>query len=368
MNKPETMLSELNNCMPKPYRGNVVKDTEALKAWHASTGRESALEPELPIIDPHHHLYDAPSQGQRYLLPDLLDDMQHGHNIVATVYVEAYRSMWRKAGPPAMQPVGEIEFAAGVSAMAASGTYGHCKVAAAIVGYADLTLGAAVEDVLNAQLECSGGRLRGIRQQVAYEPGHIGSVIRDGAPQHLLLDGRFREGIARLAQRDLSFDVWAYHTQLDELHDLIVQSPNTRFVLNHIGGVIGVADYSDKRGEIFAYWRERMKALAPYDNLVIKVGGLGMAVFGFGFEHRSSPARSEELAAAWAPYIDTCIELFGTERCMFESNFPVDKQSCGYTELWNAFKRASRSLSPAERQSLFYGTAHRTYRMDGLLQ
>ena len=349
-----------------PFQGNQPKNTGELAAWHSRTRHENVIDPELVIIDPHHHLFDAPARGQRYLLPDLLSDISGGHNITATVYVEAYHSMWRRIGPPEMRAVGEVEFAAGVAAMAESGTYGDCRVAAAMVSHADLRLGERVDEVLQAQQERSGGRLRGIRQQVAYEPGHIGSFIMDRAPEHLMLDTQFQRGFARLARLGLSFDVWAYHTQLAEVQQLASRFPDTTIILNHVGGVMGVADYCHRRDEIFAYWRNVMKTLVPHKNVKIKVGGMGMAVFGFGFEQRDTPPSSAALAQAWKPYIETCIEIFGPQRCMFESNFPVDKQSCGYTELWNAFKLVTRSLSASERASLFSQTALNTYRIESL--
>ncbi len=347
------------------YKGNQPKRTAELLAWHAATGREEALEPDLLIIDPHHHLYEAPIQGDRYLLPDLLKDIGGGHNIAATVYVEAYGSMWRPYGPPEMRPVGEVEFAAGVAAMAASGIYGPCRVAAAIVAHANLSLGERIEDVLHAQIASSGGRLRGIRHQAAHDDGIIGSLIKHKAPDGLLLDEQFRKGFARLSRLGLSFDAWVYHTQLAETEDLAARFPDTTIILNHIGGIMGVANYQGRRDEILTRWRENMTALSRRENVAIKIGGMGMAVSGFGFEQRERPAGSADLVAAWKPYIDVCIDLFGPERCMFESNFPVDKQSCGYTELWNAFKLATTALSPDERQALFSGTASRVYRIEG---
>jgi L-fuconolactonase len=349
----------------RTYKGNQPKHTAELLAWHAAATHEEALEPDLLIIDPHHHLYEAPAQGDRYLLPDLLNDTGGGHNIAATVYVEAYRSMWRPSGPPEMRPVGEVEFAAGVSAMASSGIYGPCRVAAAIVASADLALGERAEGVLHAHLAASGGRLRGIRHHAAYDDGVIGSLIKHKAPKHLLLDDQFRKGFSRLSHLGLSFDAWVYHTQLAEVENLAARFPDTTIILNHVGGVLGVANFQDGRDDIFAHWRDRMATLSRRENVAVKVGGMGMAVFGFGFEQRKRPASSADLVRAWKPYIDVCIDLFGPERCMFESNFPVDKQSCGYTELWNAFKLATATLSTDERQALFNGTASRVYQIEG---
>lgn len=344
------------------FRGNQPKTTAQLDAWHAGARPEEALEPELPIIDPHHHLYDSPTTGSRYMYPDLLADLDCGHNIVATVYVEAYHSMWRARGDEALRSVGEIEFARGVGAMADSGIYGSCRVAASIVGFADLALGDGVTPVLEAMAEAGGGRLRGIRHCSAYDPGVIGELIKHKAPEHLLLDPEFQKGFVQLARAGLSFDGWMYHTQINEWAQLAARFPDTTMVLDHLGGVKGVLEYPGYENA-FKEWRAGIETLVPYPNVHIKVGGMGMAVFGFGFEQGLQPAGSEALARAWKPYIDVCLDLFGPERCMFESNFPVDKQSCGYGELWNAFKIASAALSPDERKALFHDTAARVYRV-----
>ncbi|HEV2100597.1 MAG TPA: amidohydrolase family protein [Stellaceae bacterium] len=322
---------------------------------------EEIIEPDLPIVDPHHHLVQRPETG-RYLLPDLLADIGSGHNITATVYLE-WLSMYRAEGPAAMRPVGEIEFANGVAAMSASGGYGKTQVCAGIVGYADLTLGAAVEKVLEAQIAAGGGRFRGIRFISATHPDQAawGSpVLR---PTGLLADRQVREGFARLAPLGLSFDAWMYHTQLGELLDLARTFPATLIVLDHVGGPIGLGPYAGRRDEVFAEWSSRIRELAQCHNVHIKLGGLGMRMFGFAVHTQELPPSSEELAALWRPYIETCISAFGPERAMFESNFPVDKGSCGYAALWNAFKRISHGCSAAEKQQLFAGAARRFYRL-----
>jgi predicted TIM-barrel fold metal-dependent hydrolase len=322
---------------------------------------EMIIEPELPIVDPHHHLVDRPETG-RYLLPDLLADTGSGHNITATVYLE-WLSMYRAAGPAELRPVGEIEFANGVAAMAASGTYGKTQVCAGIVGHADLGLGAAVEKVLEAMIEAGGGRFRGIRFITASHPDQAawGSpIIR---PAGLLLDPKVREGFAQLAPLGLSFDAWMYHTQLGELVELACAFPQTQIVLDHVGGAIGLGPYAGKRDEVFTAWSAKIRELAACPNVHIKLGGLGMRMFGFAHHMGELPPSSEELAAAWRPYIETCIAAFGPERAMFESNFPVDKGSCGYAALWNAFKRIASSYSAAEKATLFAGTATKFYRL-----
>jgi L-fuconolactonase len=323
--------------------------------------REEIIEPDLPIVDPHHHLVDRPETG-RYLLPELLAELGSGHNITATVYLE-WLSMYRAAGPAELRPVGEIEFANGVAAMAASGTYRKTQVCAGIVGYADLTLGAPVEKVLEAMIAAGGGRFRGIRFITASHPDQTawGSAVT--RPEGLLMDARVREGFARLAPLGLSFDAWVYHTQLGELVDLARAFPETQIVLDHVGGPIGLGRYAGKRDGVFADWSGRNRELAACPNVHVKLGGLGMRMFGFDLHTRELPPSSGELAAAWRPCIETCIAAFGPERAMFESNFPVDKGSCSYAALWNAFKHIAAGYSAAEKQALFAGTAAKFYRL-----
>jgi predicted TIM-barrel fold metal-dependent hydrolase len=324
--------------------------------------REEIIEPDLTIVDPHHHLVDRPEAGH-YLLPELLADLGSGHNITATVYLE-WLSMYRATGPAELRPVGEIEFANGVAAMAASGTYGKTQVCAGIVGYADLTLGAAVDKVLEAMIAAGGGRFRGIRFITATHPDQSdwGSPLR--RPESLLMDTRVREGFAQLAPLGLSFDAWMYHTQLPELVDLARAFPDTQIVLDHVGGPIGLGRYAGKRDEVFAEWSGRIRELAACPNVHVKLGGLGMRMFGFTLHAGELPPNSKELAAAWQPYIETCIAAFGPERAMFESNFPVDKGSSSCAALWNAFKRIAAGCSPAEKAVLFAGTATRFYRLE----
>ncbi|MSP00213.1 MAG: amidohydrolase [Acetobacteraceae bacterium] len=344
------------------YTGLAGRNNADLKAWLAKRPGEAALEPDLPIIDPHHHFWDTPGRGL-YLLPELLADIGGGHNIVSTVFLEC-QSMYRKAGPEAMTPVGEIEFVNGISAMSASGNYGPCRVAEAIIGYADLRAGAAVRDVLEAELAAGGGRYRGIRQGVSWDgDDRIGKFASRFVPPHLVLDTKFREGFAQLGKLGLSFETWQYHPQLPDAIDLARAFPGTTFILNHVGGVLGVGSYSGRRQEVLAGWRKDINELSKCPNVNVKLGGMGMTSFGFDFHERDVPPSSEDLAAAWRQYVEPCIEAFGVNRCMFESNFPPDKQSCGYTELWNAFKRLTAGASAEEKTALYSGTAARVYKL-----
>src|SRR5438876_2230879 len=284
--------------------------------------KEPILAPDLPIVDPHHHLWDRPDW--RYLLDELLADTSSGHNILATVFVQA-RAMPRAAGPVEMRPVGETEFVNGVAAMSASGIYGKTKHCAGIVGHADLTLGSRVGPVLAAHIRAGGGRFRGIRHIAAWDAD---ASIRNPAyspPRGLLADKSFREGFAVLGRLGLSFDAWLYHPQIDELADLARAFPDTRIVLNHVGGPLEIGAYAGRRQEVFPRWVASIEALAAHENVHVKLGGLGMRIGGFGFHEQADPPSSETLAVAWRPYIETCIEAFGPAAAMFESNFSVDK-------------------------------------------
>jgi len=328
---------------------------EWLDRWH-----EPILEPELPIIDPHHHLWVRP--GWRYLLDDLLADTGSGHNITATVFVQAL-SMQRDYGPPEMQPVGETEFINGVAAQCASGYCGKTRACSGIVGHADLRLGARVEPVLVALQRAGGDRFRGIRHITAWDADTSLNLAAWPGPPGLLSDKTFREGFARLHPHDLSFDAWIYHPQIPELAELAQAFPDTRIVLNHVGGPLGAGVYRGRRDEVYARWSASIKALARQQNVYIKVGGLGQIVNGFGFNEGSEPPSSATLASAMRPYVETCIEAFGSARCMFESNFPVDKVSYSYAVFWNAAKRLTQGASAAEKHDLFAGTAARCYRL-----
>ncbi|MES2401252.1 MAG: amidohydrolase family protein [Pseudomonadota bacterium] len=349
--------------MSKPYSGNIIRHTEEITNWLAQTPREAALEPDLPIIDAHHHLWDVKAVANRYLLDDLLADVNQGHNICATVYVEAH-AMYRSTGPEHMKPVGEVEFANGIAAMAASGTYGKCRVAEAIVGHADLMRGSSVEEVLQAQISAAGGRLRGIRYATPHDASaEINQFIARPVPPHRMSDPKFREGFAQLAKFNLGFDAWLYHPQLADLMGLARDFPDTPIVIDHAGTVLGVGPYEGLQADSLKRCADDLRQLATCQNINLKIGGLGMPIFGLGLHELDMPPSSQDLAKAWRPYVETCVEVFGGNRCMFESNFPVDKQACGYSELWNALKRLTAGCSASERTALFGGTAARVYRM-----
>lgn len=327
--------------------------------------QQAALEPDLPIIDTHHHLWDRNGTfiQKRYLMDEIQADLRSGHNVVSTVFVEC-DSMFRSDGPEEMRPVGEVEFVNGIAAMAASGGYGQTQVAKGIIGHADLMLGSRAKGVLEALQAAAPGRFRGIR--------YIGAWVEDKAvftPARVpgpgvYLDAKFREGFAQLAPLGLIFEAAIRHPQLPDFLNLARAFPDTRMVLNHIGGVVGVGTYAGRRDEIFDTWKADIAAIAKdCPNVVVKLGALNMTYCGFGWEKRPKPPTSEELCAAYRRYYETVIELFGPDRCMFESNFPVDKVSCSYGVLWNSFKRMTADYAPAERAALFHDTAARFYRI-----
>jgi len=319
---------------------------------------EEIIESELLICDSHHHLWDYPDS--RYLVDEFLSDVSGGHKVCKTVYVEC-RHGWRKNGPEAMRPVGEVEYVEQLTG-AYQAADGSARVAAGIVGFADLTLGAEVAPVLAAQLEASE-RFRGIRYMSAWDASERIHNAQTDPPQDLLHSPKFREGFACLSGLNLSFDAWVYHPQIPDITDLARAFPETTIVLNHVGGPLGIGPYANKRDEVFGVWRSHIFELAACPNVCLKLGGLTMSMSGFGWHKRETPPSSSELADAMDPYYQTCIELFGPERCMFESNFPVDRVSCSYTVLWNAFKRIARNFSAVERTALFHDTAARIYRL-----
>ena len=330
------------------------------KDWLAAT-QEPALEPERPIIDPHHHLWDRP--GNRYLLHDLIEDLNSGHNIRATVFLEC-REMYRAEGPPELRSLGETQFIAGVAAMSESGKYGPNRACAGIIGNIDFRVGSRAKGILEQHIILSGGRFRGIRNGATWHSDPSLRVFTSGAGEGLYLDRAWREGFAALAPLNLTFEAWMFHSQLGDLVDLARAFPETKIVLNHIGGALAVGPYADRREEVFAEWSTQIAKLGQFPNVYIKLGGLGMpSLMGFEMGRQDSAPSSEQLAKAWRPYLDTCIAAFGPDRAMFESNFPVDKGMCSYSNLWNAFKRVAENYSADEKNAMFHNTALKFYRL-----
>ena len=322
--------------------------------------QEEILDPEISIIDAHHHLWDRAECP--YLMPDLLADAQSGHAVRGTIFVEC-RARYRREGDRARRSLGETEFAATAASEAARSTGSSHGLCAGIVAFVDLQQDAlAVESLIDAHTLAACGRLRGIRNISAWGPESAAAGAM-GPPQGLLTSPAFREGFARLAERGLTFDAWMFYAQLAELRDLADAFPDTPIVLNHVGGPVGSGWNRADRQDIFRGWSGAMRTLASCPNVNVKLGGLGMPIFGFEFHEQADPPSSQQLADAWRPYIETCIQAFGPARCMFESNFPVDKCSFSYPILWNAFKRVTAGCSRQERDQLFAGTASAFYRL-----
>ncbi len=346
---------------------------------------EAALHTELEICDPHHHLWDRP---QSVYMPDDLgaDIRSGGHRVTSTVFVEC-RSAYRESGPDHLRPVGETEW---VRALAsdkdsdkasdkasdqhsdkASDQRGDqsseagdgVRMAAGIVGFADLTLGEAVVEVLHEHVESGRGRFRGIRHASGFDADERIRNSHTNPPAGLYGQPAFRDGLAALGDTGLTFEAWLYHPQLPELVDLARAHPDVTIVLDHIGGPLGIGPYAGRRDEVLATWRTSMQEVARCDNVVVKLGGIGMPIFGMDWHHRDVQPSSEEVAAVWGPEIRWCIETFGVDRAMFESNFPVDARSFSYSVGWNAFLRMTDDLSGPERRALFRDTARRIYQI-----
>jgi L-fuconolactonase len=323
------------------------QDTE----WVALT-REAPVDPERHIIDAHHHLWgDGQGLGDEpaFLHADLLADMA-GHNIVGTVYVECSVS-YREDGPEHLRPVGETEFAAGEALRSATTK----APILGIVAHADLALGDAVQEVLDAHAEAGRGLFRGIRQL----PGGLNSPPRD-----VLAEPAFRDGVARLGRNGYSLDAFAVFTQLSALAQIARSTPETTIILNHLGMPM-YRPGEDNRDDIMAAWRVGIGEIVACPNIFMKLGGIGMdSQFGMGWTKQERPPTSDAVVAWWGDDIRFCIDSFGPSRCLFESNLPVDRWAVGYTVLWNAFQKIASAYSDDEQDALFTGTARRAYRLD----
>lgn len=322
---------------------------------------EAIIDPEIPIIDAHHHLFDFPHY--RYLLDDYLKDAKAGHNIVASVYVEIH-AFARRSGPEYMRPLGEVEFANGVGAMCAEGQYGP-RVAAAIVGHADLRHGDAIGEFLDRAISLAPERFRGIRQvTIEHESELIYQYITNRPPKGVLQDAGFRRGFAQLTKRRLIFDAAVFHNQIPEIRKLADDFPEATIVLNHLGIAMGLGAGPERRKQIFDEWHNAIRDIANYDNVYCKIGGLGLPFWGLGYLERTDEIEAEELAADWRPFVEGAVETFGPERCMMESNYPPDSRSCGFVPLWNALKLCVQRYSDDEKRSMFSKTAARVYRIE----
>ena len=322
-------------------------------AWLDSR-REDILEPELPIIDAHHHLWMR--QPPPYLFREYLADVASGHNVVASVFAECH-SMYRRTGPEAFRPVGESEFVAGIAAMSESGLFGPAQICKVMFGAADLTLGSEVEQVLEAHEVASGGRFRGVRAEAAWHPGVASPMDRPG----YLKEPAVRQAIDCLMRRGHSLDIWVFHPQLQEVIELARDFPGLTIILNHFGVPILGGPFKGKADEVFADWRRDIEAMGELENVYFKLGALPMRKV-----DRSDPdlpPSSDDIASAWQRWTEVAISSFSPSRCMFESNFPVDKRHYSYPVLWNACKKLAAPYSEDEKRELMAGAAQRAYRI-----
>lgn len=329
--------------------------------WLALQPAEPVIEPDIPIVDAHHHLWDRPQS--EYLIRQYAEDVAGGHAVVKTVYLES-GAMSRAHGPAPLRPVGETEFAAGMAAMSESGAYGPAKICAGIVGFADLRLGAAVEEVLAAHLEAGNGRFRGVRFAAGWDASPEVGNSHDWCESQMMLRDDVISGLHVLSRMGLSLDAWVFHPQLGDVQAIAEALPGLDIVVGHCGGPLGYGPYAGREKEVFEVWRASMARLAKYPNVSVKLGGMMMRLAAFDYRTAPIPPSSELLASLWRPYVETCVELFGAQRCMFESNFPVEKMGTGYTVFWNAMKRIVGAASVDEKRALFSGTASRFYRLD----
>lgn len=341
-----------------PILGALRKHFPVRLDWLASAPKEETLDPEQIIIDPHHHAWDNPANP--YMFNDILGDFTAGHNIVASVAVQAH-AMYRSDGPEEMKPVGETEFLNGMAAQSASGMYGDLRLCKGIVGAIDLEMGAGVEAVLDAHMRAAGPRFKGVRPTTAW---HESDEVRalDIQP-HLLMQASARAAIQKIADKGLSLDLWVFYTQLEEALDVARRFPELPIILNHCGGPLGIGPYEGKTGQMFPEWSARLREISARPNVNIKLGGLGMRYAGFRFHELPAPPSSDVLASHWSKYILEAIDIFGTDRCMFESNYPVDRAQYGYHTMWNGFKKIVKDFSADEKDDLFWKTANRIYRL-----
>jgi L-fuconolactonase len=331
---------------------------EVRKDWLALVNEE-IVEPDRRIVDPHHHFFAAGGVFPTYDLDSLWADTA-GHRVEKTVYVQCWEG-YRSSGPDEFKPVGETESVDTVAA-AARRQPERAQIAA-IVGTTDLRLGTGVREVLQAH--CAASALfRGVRQMAAWDRCSEVLSMENVAEGKLYEDLQFRAGFAVLADMGLTFDAWHYHPQTPSLTALARAFPQAGIVLNHLGTPIGVGPYAGRRDEIFKQWARDLSELASCPNVSIKLGGLLMPYNGFGFDKEARPPTSDEIVAKQRQYYEYAIDTFGPSRCMFESNFPVDKGAVSYDVLWNAFKKMASVYSAGEKDELFRGTATRFYRLD----
>ena len=342
------------------YRINIMTENEK---W-LSLNKEKAIEPDMPICDPHHHLWDFNTYHvqKKYLLPDILKDLHSGHNIVSTIFIEC-GAMYNPEYAITENVLLEAEFVNGISAMSESGLYGNTKIAAGIVGSAPLLMGKKVENILDKLIAVNPKRFKGIRSQAAMHPDGTIPATRARPPEGVYLNESFQEGFSTLRKRNLSFEAWCYHPQIPQLVELARKFPDTVIIFNHFGGPLGIGSFINRSEEVFEFWKKHVKELAKCENVFAKLGGIAMELNGFEWHKNPIPPSSEELINKTRHFYETTLDYFGANRCMFESNFPVDKLSCSYVNLWNSFKKLTKNYSNNERTLLFHDTASKAYKL-----
>lgn len=321
--------------------------------------QEDIIDPQRRIIDPHHHLWRR--AGGDYLIEDLWLDTGSGHNVVKTVFIEC-RAEYRSDGPEQRRCLGETEFVADQARQSQAGGDGKSAIAG-IVAHADLMLGKEVVEVLEGHQELGKGLFRGIRHAGACDPQPEALTIAGRAPAGLYRREDFRAGVKALGNMGLTYDTWHYHHQNRDFAELARAVPDTQMILDHFGTPLGVGRFAGKQDEIFEQWKKDMKEIAACENVVAKLGGLAMPDNGFGWNTRETPPTSDEFVEAQRRYYLHTIDCFGPDRCMFESNFPVDKRSLSYHVLYNGLKKIVADFSESEKDAMFFGTAARVYRI-----
>ena len=323
--------------------------------------REEIVDPDRRIVDPHHHLW-RPNGPLPYELADLWSDTGSGHRVEQTVFMEC-GAEYRSDGPEHLRSLGEVEFVTEAAAQTAEDGEGRARIVA-LVSHIDLTLGDAIEEVVHLHEDKSGGLFRGVRDAGARAIESDELLIAGSAVEGLYGLADFRKGVHKLGRLGHTYDTWHYHYQIQDFTALARAVPETQMVLDHFGTPLGTGRYADQRDEIFKQWRKDVAELARCENVVAKLGGLAMPDNGFGWMGRDLPPSSDEFVEAQSKYYLHMIDCFGPERCMFESNFPVDKMSISYPVLWNGLKKIVHDFSEDEKEALFSGTASRIYRLD----
>lgn len=349
----------MNSATPEPSSAPFGRTLAPDPHWLAKAAPEEVIDPDRAIVDPHHHFWEIP--GGRYLKREFLADLTDGHRIVATVHGECAHN-YDDSGPAALRPVGETAFVTALAEEFDRDPAVTTRVCEGIVGAADLGLGAAVREVLDAHVEAGKGRFRGVRHSATWHADPAAGSSTVPGP-HAYDQPGFRAGVRELAERELVLDAWVYYTQLDDVLRLARKLPDLQICLNHLGGPLGIGPNQHRHAEVFAEWARSMRKLARHPNVSVKAGALVMRLGVFRYLGDTEPLGSAELARLWGPWILETIDAFGADRCMFESNFPADKMALSYRTLWNTFKRIAEGASEDEKDLLFSGAARRVYRL-----